>query len=246
MNKKTNVLIVDDDIQFAQTLSKILKAKGYDTKDAKDGFEALDLIDSTEFDIVLMDIKMPVINGVETYKKMKEIKPETIVILMTAFSLDDLIKEALKEGVYAVVHKPLDIEMTIQLIEKSKDGLFINIVDDDENICKTMEKVLMQKGYSVTTCTSGEEAIQLAKEKPHDVIFIDMQLPALNGLETYLTIQKTNPEAIVVMMTAYRCEMDELIQQALEKGAYACLYKPFDLETVIKMLEKIHAKKEKH
>lgn len=240
MAEKTKVLIVDDDVNFCSTIAKILSKKGYETTTTKSGFQALDLIKERVFDIVLMDIKMPVMNGVETFKKIKAIKPNSVVILMTAFSVDDLIREAVKEGVYAVIRKPFDIDTTISIIERAKNGALLTVVDDDPDICKTMKSVFEKKGYGVTTCATGEEAISLAKERPQDILFIDMKLPVLNGLETYLEIKKINPKAVAVIMTAYRHEVDELMEQAVKNGAYACLYKPFDMDEALKIINEIH------
>lgn len=242
MDGRNRILVVDDDVNFCNTISKILAKRGYETSCANSGAQALQLIKEKAVDVVLMDIKMPVMNGVETYKKIKAINPRIKVILMTAFSVEDLIKDALKEGVYAVVRKPFDAEMIINMIEKCKNGAFVAIVDDDPNICKTMKNVLERKGYSVSTCLTGEDAICLAKEKRHDIYCIDMQLPVLNGLETYLAIKKINPEAIVMMITAHRQEMDELIQQVMKNGAYTCLYKPLDMDEVIKIIDEISEK----
>lgn len=239
MGENTKLLIVDDDVNFGNTLSKVLAKKGYETTTAKDGFRALELMKENELDTVLMDIKMPAMNGVETYKKIKEIRPSTIVIMMSAFSVADLIREAVKEGVYAVIRKPFDIETIINMIEKAKSGVLLAIVDDDPGICKSMKNVLEEKGYSVTTCATGEEAISLARMRPQDIIFIDMKLPVLNGLEVYSEIKKINPKAVAVIMTAYRQEMDELVKQALKKGAYACLYKPFDMDEAIKIIDEV-------
>ena len=242
MAEKTNILIVDDDVNFCNSLSKVLAKKGYETTTAESGFRAMELMKEKAFDTVLMDIKMPVMNGVETYKKIKEIKPGTVVIMMTAFSVDDLIREAVKEGVYAVIRKPFDIETIINMIEKAKNGALLAIVDDDPGICKTMKNVLEKEGYSVTTCATGEEAISLARMRPQDIIFIDMKLPVLNGLEVYSEIKKINPKAVIVIMTAYRQEMDELVRQAIDKGAYTCLYKPFDMDEAIKIIDEISKK----
>ncbi|MDD5085083.1 MAG: response regulator [Candidatus Omnitrophica bacterium] len=243
MSEKTRILIVDDEANFRNTLSKVLAAKGYETTTAESGLKALELMKEREFDAVLMDIKMPVMNGVETYKKMKSAAPRSVVILMTAYSVDELIKDAIKEGVYAVVRKPFNIETIINMLEKSKNGAFIAIVDDDPNISKTMKSVLEREGYSVNSCLTGEEAITLAKERHYDVFFIDMKLPALNGLEVYLEIRKINPKTVVVVMTAYRQEVDDLVKQAMEKGAYACLYKPFDMDEALKIITAVAKKK---
>jgi DNA-binding NtrC family response regulator len=237
--ENTNVLIVDDDVNFCNTLAKIFIKKGYKTVTAESGLRALEMIEKKTFDIVLMDIKMPVMDGVETFKKMKAIRPDIAVILMTAFSVDDLIADALKEGVYSVVRKPFDIDTVINMMEKARNGALLTVVDDDPNICKTMKNILEKKGYSVTTCATGEEAISLAKDRSQDILFIDMKLPVLNGLEVYAEIKKINPKAIMVLMTAYREEMDEMVKEAIENGAYCCLYKPLDMDEVIKLIDKI-------
>jgi DNA-binding NtrC family response regulator len=218
-------------------LSKILVKKGYETLLANSGFRALELIKEHTIDIVLMDIKMPVMDGVETYRKIKIIKPGLQVILMTAFSVEALISDALKEGVYAVVRKPFDAETIINMIEKSNNGALVAIVDDDPNICKTIKNVLEKKGYSVSTCLTGEEVIALAKDRHHDIFCIDIKLPVLNGLEVYFEIKKINPKAVVIMMTGYRQEMEELLKPGLKVGAYTCLYKPFDMDVLIKVLD---------
>jgi len=184
-------------------------------------------------------------NGVEAYKNIKQIRPSAVVVFMTAFSMEDLIHEAIKEGAYAVIKKPFDIDTVVHTIEKAANGVLLAIVDDDPNIGKTMKNVLERKGYSIATCLTGEEAIALAKNRPRDVFFIDIKLPAFNGLETYLEIKKVNPKAVVVMMTAYRQEVDKLVSQAIESGAYSCLYKPFEMDKAIKIIEGIVRKKQK-
>jgi len=239
MPGQISILIVDDDANFANTLSRILGRKGYSTATAANGLHAIDLIKEKLYDVVLMDIKMPVMSGVETYKNMKVIRPNITVILMTAFSVEDLVRDAIKAGVYAIIRKPFEIDTIINMIEKSNEGVLLAVVDDDPNICKTMKAILERRGFSVSTCASGEEAISLAKDRPHDIFFIDLKLPVLNGLETYLEIKKINPKAITVIMTGFRHEMEELIKQATEKGVYACMHKPFNMDEAIKVVEEI-------
>ena len=66
-----------------------------------------------------------------------------------------------------------------------------------------------------------------------------MKLPTINGLETYLTIKKINPQIIAIMMTGYRQEMAELVQEAINNNAYTCLYKPLDIEILLELIDKI-------
>ncbi len=116
--KKTNILIVDDNVGLAETLSFILKKKGYRAGIAKDGNEAVKKVKDKFFDIIFVDIKMPLMNGVEAYKEIKQISPVSIVFMMTAYGVDELVQEALEEGAHSILYKPMDIEKTLTLIEE--------------------------------------------------------------------------------------------------------------------------------
>lgn len=113
-------------------------------------------------------------------------------------------------------------------------------MDDNISVCKIMSFVLGRKGYSVTTAKDGPEAITRVKERPFHMIFMDIKWTACRPIEGF---KKIRPEAVVVMMTAYSVE--DLVQEALEEGAYTCLYKPLDIEKVLKLADQILEKKQK-
>ena len=117
---ETNVLIVDDDNGIRFTLQGIIEDEGYPVRVAEDGYKAIELVKETAFDWVFMDIRMPGLNGVETYLEIKKISPESKVVMMTGFSVEALVKEALEEGVYAVLYKPLPVEQVLSLIKSSE------------------------------------------------------------------------------------------------------------------------------
>ncbi len=220
--------------------------KGYSVTTAISGKKAIELVTENSFDIIFMDIKMPIMNDVETYKRIKKINPKTVVIMMTAYAVEELADEVLQEGAYGVIYKPLDIENVSTLIEKvrnKRQGALILVVDDNLGICNTIKRILIKKGYNVDIAQSSEEAILMAKELKYNLIFIDMKLPIINGLETYLSIKEINPEVVAIMMTGYRQEMNDLVQQALENNAYICLEKPLDMDDVLQLISEIETKK---
>ena len=244
--EKAKILIVDDNLSLCKTMALVLKRKGHEVSTANDGFEAIATVKNESFDIVFMDIKMPVMNGVETYKKIKKINDKIIIIMMTAYAVEDLIQDALKEGAYAVIYKPLKFDNILKLIEEtkiSKKGGLIMIVDDDPGFCTTLKNIFVKKGYEVGISNSGEDAITSAHEKSYDLIFIDMKLPCLNGLETYLALKKINPELVAIVMTAYHKEMDDLVQEALNSSAYTCLKKPLNIEDMFLMINEVLTKR---
>ena len=119
MNEKISVLVVDDNIDFCTTMSFTLRYKGYDVATAADGQEAVEMVKKQPFDIIFMDVKMPVMNGVEAFLEIKKIRPESRVMMITAYAVEDLIEEAVKGGIYGVMFKPLDMEKVMAAIEKA-------------------------------------------------------------------------------------------------------------------------------
>ncbi len=236
---KARILIVDDEYGITATLSDILEVYGYNVEIANDGYKAIEVVKESLFDIIFMDIKMPGINGTETFKEIKKISPKTVVMMMTAFAVDDLISEALKEGAYGVIYKPLDFEKVLGFLEKFDKGGLILMVDDDPNTCISLLDILEEKGYLVSKATSGADAIERLKEKDYEVVFIDFKMPVMNGLETYLELKKIKEDVKVIMMTGFRHEVADLIENARKYDVYSILYKPIEVDDMLLLIEGI-------
>jgi DNA-binding NtrC family response regulator len=138
MNDKTTILVVDDNEDLLETFAMILKRRGYEVQTACDGVTAVDKFKEHNFDITLMDIVMPEMNGVDTFKKIREIQPDASIILMTAYSDEDLIQSAMNEGVTLIIQKPIRIDSLIKLINDTADNEPILVVDDN-NIYQTLQ-----------------------------------------------------------------------------------------------------------
>ncbi len=122
MSKTVRVLVVDDDAGMCETLSDILQDEGYEAVTANDGHEAVEQAKESDFDLVLMDIKMPGMNGVEACKIMRSERPDQRVVLMTAYAVEDMVQEALKDDAVGIFFKPLDIEKVIKLLQDIKEA----------------------------------------------------------------------------------------------------------------------------
>jgi two-component system response regulator HydG len=246
MSKKLRILVVDDNPEFCQNLADILETKGFEVATAYDGFKAFESLKQNSFDLVLIDIKMPVMNGVETFKKMKQIARGTPVIMMSAYAVEDLIREALQEEAFGFLKKPVDFEKLYKLIEQATaKGALILVVDDDQGFCANINNILTDKGYRVSIAHDGNMAIEKVWENNFDIILLDMKLPPLNGLETYLAIREIRWNLVVIVITGYLQEMGDLIQKALQESAYVCLEKPVNMDELISLLDKIKEQKVK-
>jgi two-component system response regulator HydG len=239
MSGKASILIVDDDKGMGETLLDIMEEIGYDAEVAGDGFEAIEKAKNGSFDVVLMDIKMPGMNGVQAFKEMRKIAPEINVVMMTAYAVEDLITEALQEGAYGVLYKPLEVEKVLNLIEGLGNLGPILVIDDDPGVCEQLRDMLQRKGYNVRLAKSGAEAIDIVREIDTEIVFVDVKLPTSTGFEVYKAIKEINPKAMAVMMTGYRYEVVSAAEDATKGGAVACLYKPFDVTEIVRLVEEV-------
>ncbi len=240
---ETNILVVDDLRNIRLTLGGILEDKGHNVVTVENGYQAIEAVRETHFDVIFMDIKMPGINGVQTFREVKKIDPRAVVIMMTAYSVEDLVKEALEEGAYAVVYKPFDIDRLVAIIDELLEKTLILVVDDQFADRETLKGVLEDKGYRVATASDGAEAIEMVKSRHYDIIFLDVRLPGIDGVETFEQVKMIDPEVTVIMMTGYSEE--DLVKRAVSRGAYTCIYKPFDMERVIELVEDISRARER-
>jgi DNA-binding NtrC family response regulator len=226
------------------TLGGILEDKGHNVVMVENGYQAIEAVKKTLFDVIFIDIKMPGINGVQTFREIKRIDRKAVVIMMTAYSVEDLLKEALEEGAYATVYKPFDVDKIIAVIEEVlHEKTLILVVDDKFSDRETLKTILEDKGYRVATAKDGTEAIEMVKSKHYDIIFLDVVLPGIDGVETFEHVKEIDPVATVIMMTGYTEE--DLVRKAVSEGAYTCIYKPFNMEKLIELVEGISREKKK-
>jgi CheY-like chemotaxis protein len=115
-----SVLVVDADPPTADTLAAVLGARGIAVQKAYSGTQALEILQDHPVDVLLTDLKMPDMNGVELYRKTRKLRPSITAILMTAYSEDELITQARAEGVKAFLDKPLDFHFLVTLISAIK------------------------------------------------------------------------------------------------------------------------------
>ena len=116
----------------------------------------------------------------------------------------------------------------------------ILIVDDNVAFCDTLKFFLEANSYPVTGVYSSLEAIIEFKKDRRSILVLDIKLePGISGADLYFTIKSLEPDVRVILMTAFRQEMDPIIEEALRRGARGCLNKPFDPDELIKFIEEI-------
>lgn len=119
MRHSVKVLIVDDDEYIVYFLSRFLEEEGYKIKTAYNGQVGLDILCKEKFEIVLLDIKMPGFDGLDTMKEIKSLKPEPVVIVFTGERDHDRETEVIHEGAFGVIYKPYDINKLRKMVKRA-------------------------------------------------------------------------------------------------------------------------------
>jgi len=217
MQDQFNILVVDDEPGIRITLAGILENEGYNVIVAEDGYQGIIAAEKTIFKIAFIDMRMPGINGIETFKKIKKISPDTIIFFMTAFLAEDTLNEAAKLETQAILYKPLDLDLILKILKEDLANTTILVVDDETAIRDTLQGVLEDRGYKVYVAANGYTAIQIAKNTHFDIMFIDVLMPGIDRFQTLEEIKKNDPVTNVIMMTGQNIE--NVTEQVVSRGS---------------------------
>ncbi|AUX39652.1 chemotaxis protein CheY [Sorangium cellulosum] len=225
------VLVIDDEEGMRATLAANLELEGYEAVEARDGAHALELARQQAFTLVISDVRMPGLNGVETFRELKRIQPELTVVLMTAFALEKLIEEAIAEGVYTVIYKPFSMDHLARIVARAVDSPAVLVVDDIPTVADSIVAVLRAAGLSAHAVHDGRTAVQHVIERGADVCVLDLVMPGQDGVTTCAQMQGLARRVTVIAMTGH--SVPEMVNAIMSKGGYTCLRKPFDARELI-------------
>jgi len=114
--KRSSIMIVDDEPDILIVLGEFLSKEGFRVLTAKDGRQAIDKVKENGIDLILLDMAMPDMNGIETLREIKKIKPDVSVIMITAYRDAEKVVEAFRLGAYDCIFKPFDLKYLRQAV----------------------------------------------------------------------------------------------------------------------------------
>lgn len=218
------ILIIDDEKSIRNTLKEILSYEGYDVSEAPDGAEGIKLAEKDKFDIILSDIKMPKMDGIEVLEKLQEITPETPVVMISGHGNIETAVEAIRKGAFDYISKPLDLNRMLVTIR--------NAMDRSTLVKET--KTLKRKIYKTTEMVGQSEPIQKIRDMIEKVAPTEARVLILgpNGSGKELVArwihEKSNRSASPLVEVNCAAIPSELIESELfghEKGSFTSAIK---------------------
>lgn len=233
------VFIIDDDRDHAESIADVLMMRGFETELAFSGEEGLARFREAEFDIVFMDVKLPGMNGVETFFEFRKIRPDVRVMMMTGFSLEQLIAQAVENGALGVLRKPFEIKDLLGVLEQVKPRGMVLVADDDPDFVASLEPVLVQHGYRVRIASSGREALERMTTDGIDCLVLDLKMPVLSGLEVYIKLKEQGRAVPTIFVTGFPGERNMALARLDPPVERDVLMKPFDPADLLAAIEAV-------
>jgi CheY-like chemotaxis protein len=234
-----SILVVDDDPDTCRNLADILSDLGYRVDTAPDGPAALELVRKKPYDVALLDFKMPGMDGLELYREIKRLRADTVAIIVSAYTNTATRDEALGEGAWQVLPKPVDFPRLLGLVGEALGQPLVMVVDDDPDLCQNLWDLLRERGYRVSLAFDAASGAERAREREYKVVLIDMRLPGGDGADVFHAVREANPDARTVVITGAAQEVNGMVEQLLQEGADAVCYKPFDVSDLLSTLDRL-------
>lgn len=237
--QEARILLVDDDVDICHNLTDILGDLGYSVDMAHNGLDALALVKVSDYDVALLDLRMPGMDGVTLFREIKKLSSRTVGVIVTAFASQATTDEALDAGAWRVVAKPVDLPRLLAIVDEALGQPLVLVVDDDRDLCQNLWDLLRERGYRVGLAHDQDEAVGQLRSAIYRVVLIDMRLPDGDGTSVFEAVQRISPEARTVIVTGFRQEVGGQVERVLKEGADLVCYKPFQIPELLSAIEQL-------
>jgi CheY-like chemotaxis protein len=243
-NKNHRILIVDDDQNLRRLMHETLEAIGYLAVSASDGLDAIKLVKTEQIDLVIADISMPEMDGLQLLQQIKDYNPKIPVLLITGVNMNNIKDRVYQYGADAFLDKPFRIakieEMLDRLLANNIQPAKVLVVDDNKEFREHFAAQLEEMGFRVIEAADGGEALEKLSRDHIDSVVTDWRMPNIDGVELAKRLKSDSPFTHVVIISGQAISLED--QEMLRNTADAFLSKPFRLDELKNMLNRFARK----
>ncbi len=224
-------LVVDDNRDFAENLAEILRDRGDDVVIAEGGPEAVACARERRFDAVLTDMRMPLMGGAEVVHEVRRSDPGVPAMVVTAHVGDDALEAARREGLLAVLSKPIDVPRLLELLGSARRDGLVAVIEDDVRMSDNLCEALRSRGFAAVTASSVTETERLGPVRPFCAL-VDLRLPGGPDGEAMRRRGAKYPGLPMIVVSA--------LTDAPPVPHEGWFSKPFDTRALLAAVERLH------
>jgi signal transduction histidine kinase/CheY-like chemotaxis protein len=257
---RLKVMVVDDNKDNLDIMHKVLNSLGCESFLLQNPTGVEEIFTNNPFDLVITDWKMPEIDGIELTRRLRKIKPEIPIILLTAFGQEEEKKAAEEAGIKVFLTKPISsvtlFDAIIFVFDKARKqksdiqkasvyqsyimemDIRVLLAEDNLTNQEIAKAVLGLAGIKVDIANNGLEAVDMVKSKAYDIVLMDIQMPQMDGYEATRNIRmdKRYAKLPIIAMTAHAMKGDE--DKCLKAGMDGYISKPIRQDVLFRTLWK--------
>jgi two-component system, NtrC family, response regulator HydG len=243
MTQALKILVVDDDVDNASSLGELLEMEGHSVKIVHSGEAAIRAAQVEDFNISFMDVVLPGMNGVESFIQIRRFRPQARVYMMTGYSVEQLLTQALDGGALGVLEKPFDPEAILKLTTHvGPAGLVLAPPQDvacNHNVGQFINRTLTDNGMR---CRHVTDIGALSRQMDRDeVLLLDLPSPLIEGMDAFKRAQAAGHRAQTVLVPHSRTELAHSTTPFSDVTLTGILNKPFDPLDLINKLPQLAA-----
>jgi two-component system response regulator HydG len=237
MQRRLRILVVDDDEDNAQSLGELFELEGHEVTIAHSGEAAIAAYVNTAFDIAFMDVMMPGLNGVESFMAIRKMRPEAKVFMMTGYSVEQLLQQAMEHGAMGVLTKPIDIDKLLRSLNEVRPSGIVVVTDDDPAFGSSLKR--MMDGAGLPCALVQRDAGQVLDR---DVLaIIDTGRSLIHGVEVYTRLRRQGHAKPAIIITKPGQDGSDGFAALRDVAVTGILNKPFDPMLLLERLDTLAA-----
>ena len=232
-----SILIIDDNHDLADGTGIILEDEGYRVTLAYNGCDGIKAFKDGHFDVALIDIKLPDMNGVEVFQNIHKLDPRVGILVMTGYHVEQLLDEVIDSGDVEILRKPVEAEYILNILGRDQKEHIVLIAEDDPEYAEYLSVYLTDHGLSTLVARDCQPAIEGVLSNPVDVLILDLRLPLMYCLALYLELKQRGQTVKTVIFTGCadaESVSSDVLGSALVTG---CLFKPFRPEILLQAVK---------
>lgn len=241
MAGRLRILVVDDDADNALSLGELFELEGHEADVVYSGEAAIAAFAARHYDIAFMDVMLPGKNGVESFLEIKRRNHAARVYMMTGYSVEQLLQQAVDNGALGVLHKPISIDKVLEVLRETSPAGLVLIAEDDPALGPQLAELVGQAGYETALVTDGSKALTVIEERRVHVLILDLRLPLIDGVGVYKALEAANRLVPTIIITGCASEYSAKLAALDDIAITGILNKPFDPTLLLERLEKLAA-----
>lgn len=226
------VLITDDNGAFAENLAEILEDAGYHAVIANSGAAAIRQVSSTQFDLLLSDMRMPEMGGAELVHRVRRVDPGLPAVVITAYTYDSELMRARQEGLLSILPKPVPVPALLELLAVARRGGLVVLLEDEVHLSDNLTEILRLHGFTAVTAASVLETERLGDVAPFAAL-VDLRIPGGPDGEAMRRLARRFPGMPMLVVSGHL----DVSPPVEHQGFFA---KPFDTACLLDAIERLY------